>query len=104
MALTMAQIASLLQQAREAGLSDVEIQAFEFQLLDEATQLTGAERLALTMALLPDKQLAAATTFVEVMATARQTGRQHLATALGALSDDEWNAMFPTETDDGATA
>lgn len=99
MPLTMAQIASLLKQAFDAGLDEDERQALEWYMIDRAAQLDGATRLDVALSLITGADREAAEIFMQDMQGVREGILQRGAEALNGINDAEWDRLLGTVTD-----
>lgn len=94
MALTTAQIQTLLNEARTAGLDADEIEALEWVLIDAAANLDGATRLDLALSLADEPELQAADTFLVEVAAQRRAAITRGVAELNAISDEEWERLI----------
>lgn len=93
MALTLAQIQSLLSEAVAEGLDADEVEALRWVLLDNAAQMDGATRLDMALQLVEEAELQAADTFLVEFADQRQQAIARGAADVQSMSDDEWQRL-----------
>lgn len=100
--LSLAQIESAAAQAKAAGLSDAEIEGVRLYLLGRAAQLDGGQKLAVAIDLLPAGQAATVGEFLTALGDLGKGVLARGASALNAISDDEWEAMLGEGGEDDA--
>lgn len=93
MALTPQQLRAILQQARDAGMSEAEIEGLRDVLLNKSVDLDIGERLRMAINALPKAQRDNINEFVEASAARTERIVSRGRAALEALSDEEWDAL-----------
>lgn len=94
MALTPEQIEQLAQQARALGLSESEVDGFREMMLYRAAKPDLTSKLALSINALPGQQADTVSVFMDDMTALRTSVMERGASALLALSDDEWKEIM----------
>ncbi len=92
--LTLAQIESATAHAKQAGLSDAEVEGVRLFLLGRAAQLDGAHKLAVAIDLMPAAQAETVGEFLTALGEMGKGIMARGASALNAISDDEWESMI----------
>ena len=100
MALTVEQIKSLLQHARESGMSEPEVEGLRDVLMTRAQKPNAADKLRMAIDVLPKDQRESMTEFVGEMDGITDRIGQRGRAALEAISDDEWAALVEGNEND----